>query len=314
MLTLKPKWSKPTTILFATECPANETNFTFALARAKESRANLVVLHICDERTESSAHFAKAGGIYPGLKHFLEPLVQRALDLGIRCRVVVREGIASDEILRFAREEKVDSIVMGVQTPGPVGRLLVGSVAETILRKADLPVTIASPFLKGNACCDFSTRTILCSVRPHRSSEAVARFAAEMAAQHRAHLVLQRVIAPQEFKEKFAGSALNQMELELVEMIPAKLRAKKRLTTMAVLGDPTEELLYRSRVLHANLIVMGAHDATQFGAMSNSGMVYKVLAYAPCPVVTLSPVVLAGYRPVSETYCASDNCFIAGVV
>ena len=37
MVTLKQEWSRPSTILFATECPANEKAFTVALAQAKES-------------------------------------------------------------------------------------------------------------------------------------------------------------------------------------------------------------------------------------------------------------------------------------
>jgi nucleotide-binding universal stress UspA family protein len=314
MVTLKREWSKPSTILFATECPPNETSFTFALAQAKESRANLVVLHVCNELTESSTPSAKAHGIHLRSKRSLEPLVQRARDLGICCRVEERKGIAVDEILRFVEERKVDRIVMGVHTSGPVGRLLVGSVAEAILRKANLPVTMAGPFLKGNACRDFFTRTILCAVSSHRSNEVVARFAAEIAARHRAHLVLQRVIAPQEYKAGLVGRTLDQIEAELLEMIPASLRAKLRMQAMAVIGDPTDELLYQGRVLQANLIVMGAHDATHFAAVSNSSIVYKVLAYAPCPVITLSPVVLADYGPVSETYRSSENNYMAGVV
>ena len=35
---LKPGWTKPSTILFATEIPHNEKAFSFALAQAREFR------------------------------------------------------------------------------------------------------------------------------------------------------------------------------------------------------------------------------------------------------------------------------------
>ena len=45
---MKPGWSKPSTILFASEIPANEKALGFALAQAKESGANLILFHAYD--------------------------------------------------------------------------------------------------------------------------------------------------------------------------------------------------------------------------------------------------------------------------
>lgn len=314
MIILKREWSKPSTILLATELPACDTNCTLALAQAKEHAADLLVLHVCSLPDEFSSEPGRARAIHRSSRHCLEPLIQRAQGLGIHCKAVVRQGTPVDEILQFIREKKVDRLVMGVHTPGPVGKLLVGSVAEAVMRRAELPVTIAGPYLKGNACRDFLTRTILCSVSSHRCCEAVIRFAAELAAQHSARLILQRVIAPQEKKVELGSHTLEEIGEELIYRVPPELRSKVRIETMVVFGDPTEELLYQSRVLPANLIVMGAHEATHFAAESNTGMVYKVVAYAPCPVITLSPVILASIGPVSETYRSTVNGYLAGVV
>ena len=45
---LKPGWSKPSTILFASEIPANEKSFAFALAQAVEFGAKLILFHAYD--------------------------------------------------------------------------------------------------------------------------------------------------------------------------------------------------------------------------------------------------------------------------
>jgi hypothetical protein len=56
---LKPGWSKPSTILFASEIPANEKAFAFALAQAVEFGAELILFHAYDtlvvSASESSA-------------------------------------------------------------------------------------------------------------------------------------------------------------------------------------------------------------------------------------------------------------------
>ena len=49
-MTTKAGWSKPSTILFASEIPANEKAFSFALAQAQEFAADLVIFHAYGER------------------------------------------------------------------------------------------------------------------------------------------------------------------------------------------------------------------------------------------------------------------------
>jgi nucleotide-binding universal stress UspA family protein len=75
----------------------------------------------------------------------LEPLAQRVRDAGVECETVVRPGLAADQILTFLREREIDRIVMGTHSPGPIGKLLVGSVAEAVLRNAKVPVFIVGP-------------------------------------------------------------------------------------------------------------------------------------------------------------------------
>ena len=44
----KPGWSKPSTLLFTSEIPANEKAFAFALAQASEFGADLILFHAYD--------------------------------------------------------------------------------------------------------------------------------------------------------------------------------------------------------------------------------------------------------------------------
>ncbi len=314
MTTIKPGWSKPSTILFASEFPVNEKAFAFALAQAAEFGSDLVIFHVYDSVDIAAQEDST---ILPDdysltCKQRFEPLNQRACNLGVHCSIVIRPGQAAEQILAYLRQRKVDHVVMSTHSPGPIGKLLVGSVAEEVLRNSPVPVDIVGPNVIEGAYRHFSARTILCSVGAYESSRVVVQFAAELAAHHKASLILQHVIPHQERNEVLAGRTLDQIEAELPFLIPPKLKHKVGVRTRAVLGDPTEELLYQGRAQHANLIVLGAQGASHFAAVSRAGIFYKVLAYAQCPVITLSPIVLAECGAINEHPLPSEFC-LAGV-
>lgn len=59
---------------------------------------------------------------------------------GIRVRIEVRRGDPVDEIVACAREIDADLIAMTTHGRSGLGRLLFGSVAEAVLRQAEIPV------------------------------------------------------------------------------------------------------------------------------------------------------------------------------
>ena len=313
----KPGWSKPSTILFASEIPANQKAFAFALAQASEFGADLILFHAYDtlvvaaSETSGIRYYDYAAAARAEIQG-LEPLAQRARDAGIRCEVVVRPGLPADQILSFLREREIDRVVMGTHSPGPIGKLLVGSVAEAVLRTAKVPVYIIGPEVVEGTYRNFATRTVLCAVSLHDASYMVATFAAELAAQHNARLILQHVIRPQERAEVLAGRSIDQVEADLLALVPPELLCKIAVQTIVVPGDPTEELLYQGRAQQADLIVLGAQGASAFAAITRHGVVYKVLAHTHCPVITLSPAVLAECGVKAEKH-RPDEVYIAGV-
>jgi nucleotide-binding universal stress UspA family protein len=314
---MKPGWSKPSTILFASEIPANQKAFAFALAQAKEFGANLILFHAYDtlvvaaSETSGIRYYDYAAAARTE-KHQLEPMAKQVREAGVQCELVVRPGLAADQVLAFSREREIDRIVMGTHSPGAIGKLLVGSVAEAVLRTAKVPVFIVGPDVVDGSYRNFATRTILCAASLHEASSLVAAFAAELAVEHSARLILQHVIRPQERAEILAGRSLDQIENDLLMLVPPKLQHKIAIQTIVVPGDPTEELLYQSSAQQADLIVLGAQGATAFAAIARHGVVYKVLAHSHCPVITLSPVVLAECGSKSEKTQPAEP-YMAGI-
>ena len=314
---MKAAWSKPSTILFASEIPANERAFNFALAQAREFGATLILFHAYDtlvvaaSETSGIRYYDYAAAARTEI-HQLEPLAQRVRDAGLKCEVVVRPGLPAERILDYVSERDVDRIVMGTHSPGPIGKLLLGSVAEAVVRTSPIPVYTVGPEVVDGAFRNYETRTILCCLSMHETSVPVATFAAQLAVQHKARLVMQHVIRPQDRAEALAGRTVDQVEEELLSLIPEELRGKLIAQPIVVPGDPTEELLYQCRAQQADLMVLGAQGASTFAAITRHGVVYKVLAHAHCPVITLSPVVLEECGARADTENAAE-VFLAGV-
>ena len=77
-----------------------------------------------------------------------ETLAARATELaakGVRARVVVKSGLPWREIIETAREENADLLVIGTHGRSGVNRMLLGSVAERVVRRAPCPVVTVGP-------------------------------------------------------------------------------------------------------------------------------------------------------------------------
>ena len=61
-------------------------------------------------------------------------------ELGVAVRWIVREGAPAEAIVRAAVEERADLIVIGTHGRSGLDRLLIGSVADRVVRRAPCPV------------------------------------------------------------------------------------------------------------------------------------------------------------------------------
>ena len=75
----------------------------------------------------------------------LDALVAELGGAGVKARFVTREGRPERVILEVARQENADLIVMGTHGRRGVTHMLLGSVAERLLREAPCPVATVGP-------------------------------------------------------------------------------------------------------------------------------------------------------------------------
>lgn len=75
-------------------------------------------------------------------EEMLERYRSEADERGVTAETVLAVGTPARRILEAAEERSVDHVVMGSRGRSGVGRVLFGSVAETVTRRSPVPVTI----------------------------------------------------------------------------------------------------------------------------------------------------------------------------
>jgi len=83
-------------------------------------------------------------GLHEMLEHEGEAALDRVAELATESDVAVDtsllEGTPAKQIVRHAESEDCDLIVMGTHGRGGIDRLLLGSVAERVVRSSEVPV------------------------------------------------------------------------------------------------------------------------------------------------------------------------------
>lgn len=132
--------------------PTSTRGLREALRLAKEGRARLILMHVVDEfAAYASPDLLPPPGI--DLVRLLREAGRRILaksqalakKQGVAAKTVLREsfgGPAADVIVREARRLRADLIVLGTHGRRGVRRLVLGSDAEQVVRRASVPVLL----------------------------------------------------------------------------------------------------------------------------------------------------------------------------
>ncbi len=127
---------------------------SYACAFAEQFNSELHLLHVVQDLVtlvpEPGLAFPASGEYLEELKESAQQALKKSLDPAWEeGRTVVRattEGPAFLEIIRYARDNDIDLLVMGTHGRSGLTHVLLGSVAEKVVRKAPCPVlTIRHP-------------------------------------------------------------------------------------------------------------------------------------------------------------------------
>ena len=144
-----PKYKK---VLFCTDFSENaDYAFEFAFGIAKRDDGLLYILHVIpyNPYEEFAGGFIGKENLEEIQKSIEEDLDNKyrehyveKIEKGVRFEIVTKSGREDDEILKFAKQEKADLLVMGTHGRTGIEHVFFGSVAEKVLRHSPFPVFV----------------------------------------------------------------------------------------------------------------------------------------------------------------------------
>jgi nucleotide-binding universal stress UspA family protein len=127
---------------------ASGAAFARAAAMAREDRAELLVIHVLTPTlpmvgegyvSPKAYQEMEASARAVGRKH-LDALVTKAKKAGVRARGMLLEGVPHERIVKAAKSQRADLVVMGTHGRTGLARFFLGSVAERVVAMAGCPV------------------------------------------------------------------------------------------------------------------------------------------------------------------------------
>jgi nucleotide-binding universal stress UspA family protein len=120
----------------------------YATSLAQAFGSCIHVLHVLEDLAAHAWTTEVYVAALPGVHEEMERQARERLDAvfsaedraRFRARTELRTGSPFVEIVRYARDEQIDLIIMGTHGRGPIAHMLLGSVAERVVRKAPCPV------------------------------------------------------------------------------------------------------------------------------------------------------------------------------
>jgi nucleotide-binding universal stress UspA family protein len=292
-------------------CPIDFSEFSSralahaaALARWYEARltalyvyANVPAVDVIPSLQYGSVRVALSGVDRAALEAELMQFCARSTGDALVTTIVAAAPSIEKEIVGQIDALDADLLVIGSHGRSGFERVLLGSIAEKVVRKATCPVMVV-PSHDAVPSDDVRFKRIVCPVDFSGHSVAALEYAFSLAEESDGWLTLLHVLElPPELHEMPTREGIDVMRVRaaaeadvlarLRELIPSDVRSYCTVETIVLDGKAHRQVLAMAADRHADLIVMGvsghgAVDRWIFGSNTSS-----VVRGAHCPVLTV---------------------------
>ncbi len=208
---------------------------------------------------------------------------------------IVRFGKPFLEIIKVAKEKKVDLLAIGTHGRAGVDRVILGSVAERVVRKAHCPVMV----IRGRKYVGF--KRIIVPIDLSDCSRIALEYAAATARAHKSKLTILHVFE-ESFVKPYVNAANSEEEAnEIIKEIERVNESKydEFLKTVDLRGVEYEKLLKKgipesdivetAMEQQANLIVMGTHGRSGIKHILIGSTAEEVVRNVHCDIIIVKP-------------------------
>jgi nucleotide-binding universal stress UspA family protein len=220
--------------------------------------------------------------------------------------IVLERGRVWDVLSSIIQDEHTDLLVLGTHGRGGLKKLVLGSVAEEVLRRAACPVLTIGPDVPPADTGKAEFKTILFATDFGSASAKAFPYALSLAEDCQAQLILVHVVPPttvadigpgvygpgiylaQELTEWQAAKQKESLR-KLKELVPPHANLGNQPEYVVSLDPLPEGILETAAARHADLIVMGANPVAAARAAAHIpwALTHEIICGAKCPVLTV---------------------------
>ena len=283
-------------------CPVDFSEFSehalrYAMKMAASYRASLDVLHVMSPGDRASTGGPGAVGRYMTAKT-LESTVERWREPDVAVATELFESArVSESIAQRAEDLDVDLVVTGSHGRTGLQRVLLGSVAESLLHSCRQPVLVVPAHLDLSRLREpMGFRRVICGVDFLPASLTAVIYAMTIAEEAGARLTLVNVMEwPAELcdRREPAGLDIEQARMEaeaerltrLQALVPWIVRQFCTVEAVVVEGRASRQILRLADQQHGDLIVLGGHGRNVPDPAAVGSNSHDVITLAHCPVL-----------------------------
>jgi nucleotide-binding universal stress UspA family protein len=279
-------------ILFATDFSEySQTALAVAASFARRHEAKLWLTHVVPGQPRLAipieAMPACFDAEWTAAEKDMASLGQCSLVEGIPRELLLDRGELWPVLSEIVAKHDIDLVVVGTHGRGGVSKLLMGSVAEEIVRLAPCPVLTVGPRSFAKVVPQETLGQILYATDFHPGSVAALAYALLLARENHAQLALLHVC---EVRDDALNHTLREQTIrQLMDLIPPDAQLAHIPEFLVECGAAADVILLVAAEKKADLIVMGARQKRHPFALSHLAwaMTHRVLAGAKCPVLTV---------------------------
>jgi nucleotide-binding universal stress UspA family protein len=294
-------------VLFATDfSEASEAALRYVTALSLRYGGVIHLAHILPDVTllrPGAPDPAIIGSIYEDAHSGAQEKMQRLTDRlkGFPHVAYIRHGETCQVLAELVSEQQIDLLIAGTHGRTGLGKLVLGSVAEEILRQVRCPVLTVGPRVVGTVVpeshrdrglppAQINVRQVLYATDFKQESQEAFRYALSFAREFRARLALLHVIETYGDQPYEHPGAIDSSLSRLRKFVPDDGGLRYPPEILAEFGSPSDCILQTAADREVDMIVLGARPAAgHLGAATHFGraVAHKVIVGAHCPVLTV---------------------------
>jgi nucleotide-binding universal stress UspA family protein len=281
-------------ILLATDfSAASQAAFQTALDVCTAFRASLSILHVFEYANaippETGGQLLELDSFYESARSSLDRLVQEARRSGVACEATMGSGIPSLTIRETITSNAIDLAILGTNALHGFERLVFGSTAEVVLRKASCPVLTVGPQAANAPRADQIKSPVVFATDFHLTTTHAICYAAAICKATRSPLHCLHVLP-----RTLEGSSRRHITLQIMTEALKHVASESGTT----IDPPVCAITYGSEISNAvvdyarqqkaKLIVLGVREASMVTSHVPAHIAYRIITEASCPVLTMA--------------------------